>query len=443
MAKDRDRASWDALRGRLVDAGAAPEDLDRFDAFAARRRFLGRMGKGSAAAALMGFGAGTEAVLQGLFGRGLIPAAWAQQAEKKEIPGKPGMNVYNVRPINGEFLAHELDDDVTPTQRHFIRNNGGVPERADKRDPQGWKLTIDGEVHNKLEITLADLKAMPAVTMPLLIECGGNGRSFFNPPVRGNQWKHGAIGCSTWTGVPLRDLLRRAGVKPSAVYTGHYGEDPPLSGTKEPISRGVPIDKAMDPNTLVAYQMNGEDLPTVHGWPVRLVVPGWMGSCSQKWLTRVWVRDQVHDGEKMGGSSYRVPAYPARPGEKVADKDMRIATSWIIKSMITRPAPDTTVKAGERIRVRGHAWAGDSRVAAVYVSTDHGITWQEAKLTEPANRYAWNTFDTEVRLPGRGYYEIWARAFDDKGGAQPFIQPWNPRGYLGNVVHRVPVNATA
>lgn len=435
---------WDGLRGRLQSSGASPDVMDRFDEIMSRRSFFGLVGRGGVAAALMGTGAGTYAALEGLFGRGLIPEAWAEEAEKPAIPGKPDMIVHNTRPVNGEFAPHLLDDHVTPTQRMFVRNNGIVPARAEARDPQGWKLVIDGEVSKPLEITLDQLRQMPSTTVHACIECGGNGRSLFDPPVRGNAWRRGAISCSQWKGVRLADLLREAGMKDSAVYTGHYGEDLHIGGKDEPpISRGIPIDKAMEAHTIVAYEVNGEELPTLNGYPVRLVVPGWIGSCSHKWLTRIWVRDRVHDGPKMGGYSYRLPKYPVRPGEIPPEEDMAIATAWIVKSMITAPAENASLKAGEKIKVRGHAWAGEGKVKEVLLSTDFGITWTKAGLSRPEQKYAWYDYEAELSFPGRGYYEIWARAFDDKGNAQPFAQPWNPRGYLGNVVHRVPVMVAA
>ncbi len=415
-----------------------PEDVhdphaskdDGFQAALSRRKWLGLMGAGGALAALGGFDT--------LGSDGPRRRASSQEVQQAEVPGKPGMIIHNSRPINGEFPPHLLADDVTPSSRHFVRNNGQVPERARNQDPQGWTLTIDGEVDRTLELTLADLKRMPSVTMALMIECGGNGRGLFDPAVRGNQWRRGAVGCSEWTGVRLRDVLQQAGLKPSAIYTAHYGEDAPL-GAAAPFSRGIPIDKAMNENTIIAYQMNGADLPALNGYPVRLVVPGWIGSCSQKWLTRIWVRDVVHDSDKMSGYSYRVPAYPVAPGTRPPESDMLIATSWVIKSLINTPAAESHFAAGEEIGVIGHAWAGENQVSRVLVSTDHGMSWNEAELSPPANKYAWYRWESRVVLPGKGYYEIWARAFDDVASAQPLIQPWNPRGYLGNVVHRVPV----
>jgi DMSO/TMAO reductase YedYZ molybdopterin-dependent catalytic subunit len=307
----------------------------------------------------------------------------------------------------------------------------------------GWRLRVDGEVDRPLDLTLAELKqAFEAVTLRLVIECAGNGRRFFRPAASGNQWTFGGVGCADWTGVRLRDVLQRAGVKRSAVYTGHYGADGHLSGdpARTAISRGVPIAKAMEPHTLIAWAMNGADMPVLNGHPLRLVVPGWPGSCSQKWLTRIWVRDREHDGEKMTGQSYRMPAYPVAPGTEVADADMEIIQSMPVKSLITSPATGSRMRFGAPIEVRGHAWSGETDVAQVDVSIDFGATWTRASLAPAANKYAWRRFRASVRAPEQGYYEIWARATDAEGRAQPASPPgWNPHGYCNNQQHRVAV----
>ncbi|SIT70539.1 sulfite dehydrogenase (cytochrome) subunit SorA apoprotein [Ectothiorhodosinus mongolicus] len=446
--KKSGKTEVEQVRGVLENAGARAETLELFDEVTSRRQFLGRSG---AALALMGFGAGSAAAMQGLFGQGLVPAAWAGQLEGIEDDqaraaltqaGKEGLHIYNARPVNGEPDPWLLKDAVTPIKHHFIRNNDLISSRAMDRNPQGWRLTIDGEVNRTTHFTLDQLQSMRTVTLSLPIECGGNGRAFFDPPVRGNQWKRCAIGCSEWTGVPLRELLNAAGVKDTAVYTGHYGEEPIL-GNRPPFSRGIPIDKAMEEHTIVAFKMNGEDLPAVHGYPVRLVVPGWYGSCSHKWLNKITLRDREHDGRGMMGYSYRMPAYPVAPGARPPEEDMVVGGPWLIKSIITGPKDDAEFRAGETVTVTGHAWAGEGRVRRVSISTDFGNTWQRARLARPANKYAWAQFEGEVTLPGRGYYEIWARAEDRDGNIQPQVQAWNPRGYEGNVVHRVPVMVSA
>lgn len=369
---------------------------------------------------------------------GFIPAALA---DAKAIEGKDGLRVIGDRPLTAETPAHLLDDAITPTSRHFIRNNGNPPEDT---DPANWTITIDGEVEKPLKLSIADLKKdFDVVKQAMVIECAGNGRSFFNPPVSGGQWSYGAVACAEWTGVRLGDVLKAAGVKSSAVYTGHEGADTHLSGdpSKKPLSRGLPLAKAMDPNTLIAFEQNGAPMHMHNGAPVRLVASGFPGSCSQKWLTRVWVRDRVHDGEKMGGSSYRIPNRPVAPGEKVDNKDYIIIEELPVKSLITSPMNDA--KPGSReIEVRGHAWGGADDVTELAVSYDFGQTWQKAELDKPVNPFAWQNWRTKVTLPAAGYYEIWARATNAKGVSQPHTVVWNPKGYANNAMHRVAVTVS-
>ena len=374
---------------------------------------------------------------------GLVPAAMAQTPGAAP-EGKAGLTMLGDRPLNLETPPTLLDPDVTPAKYFFVRNNGNPPQLSNITD-QSWKLKIDGEVNRALDLSIADLKRnFETVSRRLVIECAGNGRKFHEPATSGNQWTFGGVGCAVWTGVRLADVLKMAGVKPSAVYTGHYGADTHLSGdpAKNAISRGVPIAKALDENNLIVWAMNGNPIPPVHGFPLRLIVPGWPGSCSQKWLTRIWIRDQVHDGEKMTGGAYRLPAYPVAPGTEVPDEDMVIIESMPVKSLITSPATGAKFARGEPIDVRGHAWSGDVDVARVDVSMDFGRTWQPAALDPLPNRYSWRRFKAQVKPPVAGYYEIWARATDKNGVSQPPVTPgWNPEGYNNNVQHRVAVFA--
>lgn len=392
-----------------------------------RRRFLGSAGLLSAAAIL-----GVSVPLQMTSTRALAQAG--------AIDGKDGLRMLNDRPVNAETPAHLLDDPITPTSRHFIRNNGLEPVEV---DADTWTLTVDGFVDNPLELSIADMRdRFDVVTMALLIECGGNGRAYFDPPASGNQWTVGAVACSEWTGVRLRDVLEAAGVQSNVIYTAHYGADDHLSGDPDrlPISRGLPIDKAMTDNVLIAFEQNGASLHLMNGAPLRLVVPGWPGSCSQKWLTRIELRDQVHDGPKMGGQSYRVPAYPVAPGQEVPEEDFVIIERMPVKSLITHPADGAEI--GGETEVRGHAWSGDRWIRQVDISTDFGTTWHTADLDPPANDGAWQNFRLDVSLPEAGYYEIWARATDDAGEMQPFAIDWNPKGYLNNTMHKVAVRSS-
>ena len=367
------------------------------------------------------------------------PFSRAAAAESLGVEGKDGLTVLNDRPLNAETPAHLLDSEVTPSARHFIRNNGIVPSDL---DPAGWELRIDGLVERPMTLRIDDLRSrFEVVTHRLVIECGGNGRAGFEPPARGNQWTHGAVGCSEWTGVRLADVLKAAGVKPSAIYTAHEGADRHLSGVagKLPISRGVPIGKAMDPYNLIAFAMNGGPLHRMNGAPLRLVIPGWPGSCSQKWLTRIYLRDVVHDGPKMTGSSYRVPRYPVAPGTSVPQEDLEIIHAMPVKSLITRPRTGERIS-GRELEIAGHAWAGDSDVAKVDVSIDFGATWRPAQLSPPHNPHAWQRFAARIEFPQSGYFEIWARATDRSGASQPFRPAWNPKGYLNNAMHHVSVH---
>lgn len=375
--------------------------------------------------------------------RGLIPVALAQ-GDKGALSQKPGLTLLSDRPLNMETPPHLLSDAVTPGARMFVRNNGLAPTLTSD-DIKNWRLTIDGEVAAPLTLSIDDLRRdFETVTLRLQIECAGNGRRFVKPGARGNQWTFGAISCAEWTGVRLRDILARAGLNDNAVYSAHYGADTHLSGDpdKFPLSRGLPVTKALEPHTIIAHSMNGGNIPDLNGHPLRLVASGWPGSCSQKWLNRIEIRDRVHDGAKMTGQSYRVPAYPVAPGTPVPDEDMEIIQSMPVKSLITAPKTGARVTADDGIRVQGHAWAGDNAVDNVEVSIDFGTSWQPTRLQAPSNRFAWQQWNADIAFPQAGYFEIWARATDDLGRTQPATTPgWNPRGYLNNMQHRIAVFA--
>ncbi len=377
----------------------------------------------------------------------VIPVALDQGMNDPAMKGKhPDLVVLNNRPWNVETPAHLLDDERTPGDKMFVRNNGNLPEKI---DVSTWTLTIDGEAMPKpVTISLNDLKTkFERHAYQLTLECGGNGRAEFNPPAKGNQWTVGAVSCAEWTGVRLRDVLEFAGVnKSKAVYVGYYGADVHLSGNpdKVVISRGVPFVKAMEDETLLAFQMNGQDIPMQHGYPLRMVVGGWPASVSGKWLTRLAVRDKVHDGPKMEAPAYRLPKYPVAPGTDVKDEDMVIMEAMPVKSVITYPKSGATLALGKTLNLRGHAWAGDRFVREMHVSIDFGATWQACDLKPAANKNAWQRFMASVKFPEPGYYEVWAKATDSNGVSQPMVVPgWNPKGYGNNATHRIAVRVNA
>lgn len=378
---------------------------------------------------------------------GLIPAALADADSPFELEGKAGLIVLNDRPINIETPAHLLDDKVTPIERLFVRNNGIPPDVAGI-DADDWVLELGGEscVEPK-KLTLAEIKSrFEHQTLQLQIECGGNGRSEFYPPASGNQWSTGAVGCPAWTGVRLRDVLNYCGIRDDAIYVAYEGADLHLSGDpgKQAISRGVPVAKALEEESMVVWAINGKPLPLLHGYPLRMLCSGWPASVSGKWLKRILIRDRVHDGAKMLGKSYRVPCEPVAPGSDVPDEDMCIIHSMPVKSLVTNPASGSTHSLAKRLEVRGHAWAGDLSVFRMYTSIDFGATWQQADLEAAVNRLAWQHWSQSIEFPEPGYYEIWARAEDSNGVSQPMVVPgWNPRGYLNNACHRIAIRVSA
>ncbi len=404
-----------------------------------RRRFVGSM-----SLLAMGNLIGAPIVFGNHMPSGYLPLGLQDPDPFKMFDKDEEMVVLNDKPWNIEARAHLLDDKVTPNKFMFIRNNGKIPENI---AVDTWTLTIDGEsINQKKTYTLKELKTkFETYTYQLILECGGNGRSEFNPPAKGNQWTVGAVSCANWTGVRLRDVLQDVGIKSNAVYIGYHAADTHLSGDpkKEPISRGVPIDKAMQDETLIAFQMNGKDIPLAHGYPLRLVCGGWPASASGKWLNRISVRNQVHDGPKMTGTSYRVPCKPVAPGEKVAEEDMCIIESMPIKSLITYPKTGAVLKKGQPLNIRGHAWAGELEVSKMEYSFDFGSTWNPCTLENPVNRLAWQHFSATVEFPDVGYFEVWARATDNNGKSQPMVLPgWNPKGYLNNACHRIAVKVS-
>lgn len=438
------------------------DDSERADAVVfgretapSRRGFLGGAGLAAMGAAVGGvipFGENMPG--------GMMPAAFAQSAppasappaaapaapkgpQYLKFPGKSDkLVVLGEKPLVAETPENLLDDETTPTDKLFVRNNGQIPDAV--KEPDKWKFVVDGEVNTKLEMTVGELKSkFKPVTRRLVLECGGNGRGFFTPQARGNQWTNGGAGCSEWTGVRLADVLKAAGVKSSAVFSGHYGSDPHLSGdaSKPSLSRGVPIKKLMDENNLIVWALNGQPLPNIHGGPARLLIPGWPGSVSAKWLTRIWIRDKVHDGPGMGAFSYRVAINPIVPGGKADEKNFKDLESMPVRSLITSPANGAKLPAGTKeVQLRGAAWAGDYTVKQVDVSIDFGATWTRAKVASPKNKYDWQRWTAAVKLPSDGYYEIWTRGTDSRGVSQPHQAGfWNPQGYGGNAMHRVAV----
>lgn len=344
----------------------------------------------------------------------------------------PFFSVHSARPLTGSVPAEWHDFDVTPDDRMFVRNNLLTPSL----DPGKHVLRVSGLVNKPLEIPLAELKKMPAFTTQSMLECAGSGRSAYEPRASGTPWPStGGMGCPTWTGVSLADVLARAGVRAGAAHVAFSGEDFGVVPTAPKVIRSIPLAKAMERHTMIVWGMNGGDLPRVHGYPLRVVVPGWVGSASIKWLSGIDVLDAPFKGTFMD-DSYRIPRTPVVPGGKMP-ADAVTTEAWPVKSIITMPGPGDRFKVAGRLVVRGSAWAGDHGIDRVDLSLDGGRTWAAARLGVRGDKYAWRRFIFEAPLNAPGELVIVARATDDKGNTQPQVSTWNPLGYFWNAMPRV------
>lgn len=334
-------------------------------------------------------------------------------------------------PIIGETPQPILQNWLTPNPLFYIRNHFDTPEV----EMSSWQLTIDGSVSRPAQLDFDDIKKFPKYTTTVTLECAGNNRSDLDPPVPGNQFQSGAVSTAVWAGVALRDILNKAEIEPNALEVLFQGADsgkPVPGGPEMPYLRSLPMDVAMHPDTLVAYEMNGVELPIEHGYPLRLVVPGWYGMASVKWLTGIKVIDYDYEG------FFQTDRYVIENDEGVWEQLTQIS----IKSLISSPAP-SDVLANESVYVSGMAWSGSAEIREVEFSADSGETWQKATLAGPSERYAWQQWHITWTPPATGHYTLACRATDQAGNVQPMRTKWNTGGYVINGVRPVCVTVTS
>lgn len=318
-------------------------------------------------------------------------------------------------PENLEFAFATLDSLVTPVDRFYIRSHFAVPQV----NASSWRLKVEGAVERPLELSFDELRQLGEQTKMATLECAGNSRVFLVPAAQGVQWELGAVSNAEWAGVPLAAVLRRAGVRSNAVEvvlqgadSGEIRTDPHPPGPIH-FARSLSLAKAMQGDVLLAHRMNGQPLPLAHGHPVRAVVPGWYGMASVKWLTTIRVVTEPFQGH------FQTIDY-AYWDRKLQEPSRRPLTEMSIKSAIARPSLREVVRAGASYRVFGAAWTGESEIAKVEVSTNNGQTWQEARLTTPAQRHVWRLWEYEWRAPAQaGQYVLLSRATDARGTTQP------------------------
>ncbi len=349
------------------------------------------------------------------------------------IAGKRPMILHNDRPEDLETPLRYFDSWLTPADAFFVRQH--LP-RPSPIAAAAYRLTVNGMVSKPLELRLADLEKLPQKTIPATIECTGNGRGFFVPKVPGIQWGRGAIGNAEWSGPSVGDVLKVAGVAESAAWLESDGADKGVAATPDFI-RAIPMKKALHPATILALRMNGQPIPDIHGFPVRLIVPGWDGTSSVKWLIRISAKSEQSNGFFMN-PGYRFPKHNLPPGSPPKPAELEVIEGMPVKSCITAPEDQSKLRTGAVV-VRGFAWAGEEAVERVEISTDGGSRWHDARLSNPKLPYAWRLFEYDWRPTDPGYYTILSRATDSAGRVQPIVAPWNPSGYLWNAIDRVGV----
>jgi DMSO/TMAO reductase YedYZ molybdopterin-dependent catalytic subunit len=352
--------------------------------------------------------------------------------QQDETQLRDGRIVRGEAPLNLEMPFEQLEGFFTPTESFYVRTHFPIPSI----DRDAWWVRVEGAVENPFAINYEQLLELESVTIPVTLECAGNNRSFLDPKVKGVQWGLGAVGTAKWTGVPLSRLLNRARVKANAsevVLEGADGgilEDPKSPPGKLHFARSIPLEKARA-DVLLAYKMNGEELPPQNGFPVRAIVPGWYAMASIKWLQRIIVTDEPFTGYYQT-IDY---AYWKRRAEVA---ELTPLTEMQIKAEIAKPAESETVPANSSVRVHGAAWTSDGEIAKVELSTDGGSSWKEANLLGEPKPNAWRLWEFNWQTPAAaGDQTLIARATDSLGRTQPVLRDPNRGTYMIN--HLLPI----
>ena len=360
-----------------------------------------------------------------------VPTLDPEEACQQAIDA--GMVVHRAHPLNCETsLAALLGGVVMPNARFYMRNNFRMPTL----DAESFRLAIGGLVERPQSFTVRDLQNMRSKTQVVTLECAGNGRALFDRPTDGEKWGLGAVSTAEWTGVPLVEILDRAGVRQDAKDVLFRGADGgAVDGLPESVrfERSLRVDDARDSDVLLAYAMNGEPLPVEHGYPLRLIVPRWYAVASVKWLTEIELIDRAFTGHYQG-DKYRYVW--ERDGGTVSEP----VTLQRVRALITEPLPHADVRSGELV-IRGVAWSGAAPIARIDVSVNGG-DWQEARLVSDRIRYSWQWWELLTRVERSGDLKLRARATDLAGRTQPDRAEWNRLGYGNNSIQEVPIRVS-
>jgi len=399
-----------------------------------RRRFLGSAG--TAALALLSAPAWAETMVDLP-----LPGGPGRRPLTTAFPQKGAMILQRTRPPLLETPFDVFDQSVfTPNDRFFVRWHWAViPTEV---NVPTFRLAVRGQVNQSLSLSLDDILGLPRVELAAINQCSGNSRGYFLPRVAGGEWSHGAMGNARWTGVRLKDVLDRAGVKPGAVQVRFKGMDEPVVSDGPHFMKSLDIDHARDGEVMLAYAMNGEQLPLLNGFPLRLVVPGWYSTYWVKMLNDIEVLDQP-DTNFWTKTAYTIPDTPHAsiyPGE--TGVTMVPINRMVPRSFITNIKPGDPFHAGRASLARGIAFGGDTGVARVDFSADAGKSWQAAQLGKDEGKYGFRQWQMQFTLPAKGDYLLMVRCTNSNGAAQPHAPNWNPSGFMRNVIEATPVVAS-
>jgi DMSO/TMAO reductase YedYZ molybdopterin-dependent catalytic subunit len=409
-----------------------------------RRKFVGGAGLAAVGAAFggaaLGFDGLTDAEAAGLSLPAELSEGTRAEAVLDTLPGKKPLIKLSYRPPNYETPIEYFRTVITPNDAFFVRYHlSDIPEV----DAATWKVSIGGEGANvQSEVTLNDLKKMPAVEIVAVNQCSGNRRGLFQPHVTGVEWGYGAMGCARWKGARLKDLLDKVGIKKEAIEIVFNGADRPVLNKTPDFIKSIPVWKAMDPDTLVAYEMNGQPLPHFNGFPVRIVVPGWTGTYWMKHVTSIMAVTKPETGFWMN-PAYRIPLGKFPVVARFTSQDTSVntpITEMVVNSLITSQAQGASVKIGSSVNIGGIAWDAGYGVNVAEVSVDGGKTWLAATIGEDLGRYAFRPFSFQFSPKTTGKQTVMARASNKIGQTQPSELIHNPAGYHHNVIHSVTLN---
>ena len=372
---------------------------------------------------------------------GEIPAELLAAIDERTLvkyPEKTDMILLTTRPPQLETPISYFKELITPNEALFVRwHNANIPTSVDMDQ---WRLKVWGNTDKEVQLSMNDLKTkFEKISYTAVIQCSGNSRSRLEPRVIGGQWKDGAMGNTTWTGVRLKDILNAAGLKPGSVDVTFNGLDMPVLPTVPDLVKSLPVDKAMEDDIMVAYEMNGQPLLMLNGYPARLIVPGWYATYWVKSLTEITVTTKQFN-EFWMNPAYRIPDTPCGCVEPGSQPKKTIPINRMTtRSLIIDPSAGAKIRPGRPITVSGIAFSGGYNIADVIVSVDGGKTWRKAELGKDLGKYSWIQWSYTWKPVKTGNYTLMAKATNSIGESQPFEGLWNPAGYLWNKVEPVDV----